>query len=72
MVVADCVKEHFLLFTALTQHQDILLGFILFTARPTAEHRNTTLQAKMFIITRSVTLVMPVAIRKLGLNICLC
>lgn len=49
MVVTDGVKEHFLLFTALTHHQDILLGFILLTARPTAEHRNTTLQETISI-----------------------
>lgn len=75
MVVADGVKDHFLLFTALTHHQDILLDFILLTARPTAEHGNMTLRAKMIMV--SVSLVMQVATRKLGLNIyilnvCMC
>lgn len=46
LVVADGVREHSVLLTALTRHQDILLGFILVTARFTAEHRNATLQTK--------------------------
>lgn len=49
LVVAECVKEHFLLFTALTRYQDILLAFIQLTAHHTTEHRNTTLQAKYII-----------------------
>lgn len=47
LVVANGVIEHFLLFTALTRHQDILLDFKLLAARPTAEHRNMTLWAKI-------------------------
>lgn len=46
LVVAECVKEHFFLFTALTRYQDILLTFIQLTAHRTTEHRNTTLVTK--------------------------
>lgn len=44
MVVADGVKQDFLLFTVLARCQDVPLGFVLVAARPTAEHRNVALQ----------------------------
>jgi len=44
LVVADGVKEHFLLFTELAHDQDILLGFVLLTARLAAEHGDLTLK----------------------------
>lgn len=50
LVVVHGVKEHFLLFTELTHNQDFLLGFILLTARLTAEHRNMTLKDRIIII----------------------
>lgn len=43
LVVGDGVEKHFLLFAALTYGQDVLQGFKLLTARPGAEHKNTTL-----------------------------
>lgn len=54
LVVADGVKVHPLQFTVLTQCQDNFLGFILLTAGLTAEHRYSTLQAKIIISTTTI------------------
>lgn len=43
LVEADGVKNHFLLFAALAEGHDFLLGFELLAARPAAKHSDTTL-----------------------------
>lgn len=43
LIVADDLKEDFLLFAVLTCCQDILLSFIVLTTCIAAEHRDTTL-----------------------------
>lgn len=57
LVVADGVKVHLLHITVLAQYQDIFLGFILLTTCLTAEHRYSTLQAKIIISAIVITMV---------------